>query len=928
MTSPAERYAAARRREAQPALTEFSSGYRFHLDPFQVRACEALEDGLGVLVCAPTGAGKTVVGEFAVHLALREGRKCFYTTPIKALSNQKYADFVARHGEANVGLLTGDNTVNGEAPVVVMTTEVLRNMLYAGSETLAGLGYVVMDEVHYLADRFRGAVWEEVIIHLPASVRLVSLSATVSNAEEFADWLVTVRGDTEVIVDEHRPVPLWQHMMVGKRLFDLFRDAEGTPRRGETVHYAGGGPGTASTSRDGSTREVDPELVRFVREQQRFVEPVRRGGRPRAWRPPSRVDVVERLDREGLLPAITFIFSRAGCDAAVRQCMYAGLRLNDPEEAGEVRRIAEERTAELPAGDLDVLGYWEWLDGLQRGVAAHHAGLIPTFKETVEELFVQGLVKAVFATETLALGINMPARSVVLERLVKFNGETHADVTPGEYTQLTGRAGRRGIDVEGHAVVVWAPGVDPAQVAGLASTRTYPLRSSFRPSYNMAVNLVGQMSRVEARALLEASFAQFQADRSVVGLARQIQRNTEALEGYANAMTCHLGDFAEYAELRSQLSTREATLAREGAARRRAAAAESLQRLQVGDVIRVPSGRRSGMAVVLDPDVHTLGEPRPLVLTEDRWAGRLSLVDFSAPVEALARVRVPKHFDHRSPQARRDLASTLRNARAEMDGAAGPRRGRSAAAEDPEVQRLRRELRRHPCHGCADREEHARWADRHARLLRDTEALRRRVEGKTHTIARTFDRVCALLEQRGYLSGETVTPAGRQLARIWSESDLLVAECLRHGVWDELSAPELAAAVSALLYETRRDDAGPVRVPEGPVREALAATVRLWSRLEEDEHAHRLELTREPDFGFAWPAYRWTRGEPLDRVLSAADSAGQELSAGDFVRWCKQLLDLLEQIASVADPVSRLAGTARAAIGGIRRGVVASSGTV
>jgi len=926
MTSPAQRYAAARRRGAHPALVEFATGYRFELDPFQTRACEALEDGFGVLVCAPTGAGKTVVGEFAVHLALREGRKCFYTTPIKALSNQKYADLVARHGEASVGLLTGDNTVNGDAPVVVMTTEVLRNMLYAGSDTLGGLGYVVMDEVHYLADRFRGAVWEEVIIHLPASVRLASLSATVSNAEEFADWLVSVRGDTEVIVDEHRPVPLWQHMMVGRRMFDLFRDAGGAPRRGGMVRHTGGGPGQGSIGRDGSTREVDPELVQHVRTQQRSSDPVRRGGRPRPWRPPSRVDIVERLDREGLLPGITFIFSRAGCDAAVLQCVRAGLRLNELAETEEVHRIAEQRTAELPAEDLDVLGYWEWLDGLERGVAAHHAGLIPTFKETVEELFVRGLVKAVFATETLALGINMPARSVVLERLVKFNGETHADVTPGEYTQLTGRAGRRGIDVEGHAVVVWTPGTDPAQVAGLASTRTYPLRSSFRPSYNMAANLVGQMSRAEARQLLEASFAQFQADRSVVGLAKQIQRNEEALAGHAKAMSCHLGDFAEYAALRARLKERESTLAREGAAQRRAAAAESLQRLRVGDVIRVPSGRRSGVAVVLDPDVHAPGEPRPLVLTEDRWAGRLSLVDFPAPVEPLARVRVPKHFDHRSPQARRDLASTLRNAKAAANG--GPRRSRSPAADDPEVRELRREIRQHPCHGCADREEHARWADRYARLLRDTEALRQRVEGKTHSIARTFDRVCALLERRGYLSGETVTAAGRQLARIWSESDLLVAECLRHGVWQELTAPELAAAVSALVYESRRDDSGAVRVPEGPVREALAATVRLWSRLEEDEHEHRLELTREPDLGFAWPAYRWARGESLDRVLSATGSTAQELSAGDFVRWCKQLLDLLEQIASVAEPGSRLGATARQASGAVRRGVVAYSGTV
>jgi ATP-dependent RNA helicase HelY len=222
MSSPAERYAAARRRNAHPTLADFTAELGFSLDPFQVEACEALEQGSGVLVCAPTGAGKTVVGEFAVHKALQEGRKAFYTTPIKALSNQKYNDLVDRYGSAKVGLLTGDNAVNGDAPVVVMTTEVLRNMLYVDSPALTDLAYVVMDEVHYLADRFRGAVWEEVIIHLPEHVRLVSLSATVSNAEEFADWLVTVRGDTRIVVSEVRPVPLWQHMLVGGRVFDLF----------------------------------------------------------------------------------------------------------------------------------------------------------------------------------------------------------------------------------------------------------------------------------------------------------------------------------------------------------------------------------------------------------------------------------------------------------------------------------------------------------------------------------------------------------------------------------------------------------------------------------------------------------------------------------------------------------------------------------
>src|SRR4051794_18222182 len=610
--SPAERYSRFRERQADPYLASFRELYDFALDDFQVTACGALSSGNGVLVAAPTGSGKTVVGEFAVHLALAKGRKCFYTTPIKALSNQKYGDLVRRYGADRVGLLTGDNSVNGDAPVVVMTTEVLRNMLYAGSATLRDLGYVVLDEVHYLADRSRGAVWEEVIIHLPDSVALVSLSATVSNAEEFADWLVTVRGETVVVVSEHRPVPLWPHMLAGKRMFDLFHDAEAA-----------------------QMHEVHPELLRYHREMLRRVElaggDLRRGRRGR-WTGPYRQEIVERLDREGLLPAILFIFSRAGCDAAVQQCLGAGLRLTGPDERAEIRAIVEERTKHIPSEDLQVLGYWDWLDGLERGLAAHHAGMLPAFKEVVEELFVRGLVKAVFATETLALGINMPARCVVLERLVKYNGEQHVDLTPGEYTQLTGRAGRRGIDVEGHAVVLWGPEIDPRHVAGLASTRTYPLNSSFRPSYNMAVNLVGTVGADKSRDLLESSFAQFQADRSVVGLARQVQRNVETMQTYGDDGACHHGDFDEYFAIRVAIADRERALARVGASQRRAAAVSSLERLRVGDVIRVPQGRRAGLAVVLEAPDGGFGEPRPLVLTQDRWAGRVSPADFSGPV--------------------------------------------------------------------------------------------------------------------------------------------------------------------------------------------------------------------------------------------------------------------------------------------------------
>ncbi|HEU4362307.1 MAG TPA: DEAD/DEAH box helicase, partial [Mycobacterium sp.] len=375
-------------------LGRFAAELPFTLDDFQRRACAALEDGRGALVCAPTGAGKTVVGEFAVHLALAAGGKCFYTTPLKALSNQKHTDLVARYGRDRIGLLTGDLSVNANAPVVVMTTEVLRNMLYADSPALQGLSYVVMDEVHFLADRMRGAVWEEVILHLPEEVRLVSLSATVSNAEEFGGWIQTVRGDTAVVVDEHRPVPLWQHMLVGKRLFDLF-DYEAA--------------GIQATKRQ---PVVDPALLRHIahrREADRLTDwrgPRRQAGRggpgrPTGFRPPMRPDVIAILDAAGLLPAITFVFSRAGCDGAVKQCLRSPLRLTNEAERARIAEVIDHRCGDLADADLAVLGYYEWREGLLRGLAAHHAGLLPVFRHTVEELFAAGLIKAVFATETL-----------------------------------------------------------------------------------------------------------------------------------------------------------------------------------------------------------------------------------------------------------------------------------------------------------------------------------------------------------------------------------------------------------------------------------------------------------------------------------------------------------------------------------------------
>lgn len=825
---PAERYARARESAAldrtHPITAAFAAAQRFTLDEFQLEGCRSLEEGRSVLVAAPTGAGKTIVGEFAVHLAMREpGDKAFYTTPIKALSNQKFRELQDVYGADEVGLLTGDTNINGSARIVVMTTEVLRNMLYADSSALRGLRYVVMDEVHYLADRFRGAVWEEIIIHLPPSVRLVSLSATVSNAEEFGDWLDTVRGDTEVIVSETRPVPLEQHVLVRGDLLPLFDDRAGiaTAQVNQELMRIRSfkGPAFENNRRvqaSNSARHAGYEASRR-RPNRGGKRPVRSANVHRIERL-DRPDVVELLARSNLLPAIFFIFSRAGCDAAVQQVRRAGVRLTSQDERAEIRAIVEERTRTLHDEDLAVLGYWEWLENLERGVASHHAGLLPAFKEVVEELFQRKLVKVVFATETLALGINMPARTVVLEKLEKFNGEARVAITSGEYTQLTGRAGRRGIDVEGHAVVQWTEGLDPQAVAALASRRTYPLNSSFRPTYNMAVNLIDQFGRPRAREILESSFAQFQADRAVVGIARQVREQEESLAGYEKAMTCDRGDFTEYSAIRRDLS-----------------------------------------------DIEKLNRN-----------------------------------DANSTRAARDK-------------------------RQKEIASLRRRMQRHPCHSCPDREHHARWAERYWKLRRTIDKLRQQIETRTGTVARIFDRVVEVLTELDYVriqdDATVLTPAGRTMRRIYGERDLLVAESLRRGLWKDLDPAALAALACCLVYEPRRDDGGPGErgLPRGPFRTAFSETLDLWQRLDDLEREHRLPGSEPIAAGLAQAMHSWARGAMLDRVLDEAD-----LAAGDFVRWSKQTIDLLDQLSIVAE--APLAATARKALDAVRRGIVAYSG--
>jgi len=463
-------------------------------DRFQVDSVAAIDRDESVVVTAPTGAGKTLIAEAAIARALDSGRRGFYTTPIKALSNQKFGDLIQAYGAERVGLLTGDNSINGDAPIVVMTTEVLRNMIYAGSGALNHLGVVILDEVHYLQDPYRGSVWEEVIIHLPREVQLISLSATIANPGEFTGWVESRRGPTALVVEERRPVPLESTYLVSDRYHNYAMQRY-------PIFAPDGG-------------RANKRVVNMLKKG--------RGKRPR-FSTPRRVEVAEHLQAEGLLPAIYFIFSRAGCDAAAKTVSGSGLSLTGDEEREKIREIATGRTAHLPDEDLDVLGFTSWLAMLETGVAAHHAGMIPAFKETVEELFAAGLIMLVFATETLALGINMPAKAVVLEELSKFNGESHEILRAGDYTQLTGRAGRRGIDERGTAVVLYSRYVPFSTVVDVAGAGSHPLVSSFNPSYNMVVNLVGNYDRRIAEELLQASFAQYRAEEGRRALERRIE---------------------------------------------------------------------------------------------------------------------------------------------------------------------------------------------------------------------------------------------------------------------------------------------------------------------------------------------------------------------------------------------------------------------
>jgi ATP-dependent RNA helicase HelY len=695
----------------------FTEAQGFGLDRFQDEALDAVDADVNVLVSAPTGSGKTLIANYAIGRILEQNQRAFYTTPLKALSNQKYAELCDLYGEDRVGLLTGDTSINRLAEVVVMTTEVLRNMLLTESDQLTRLGLVVLDEVHYLQDPFRGGVWEEVLILTPSIVRFVALSATIGNATFVGKWFSEVRGETTVVTETTRPITLHQHLAVVRR---------GQPT-GEILELLDG----ERLSEDARRIDNAMKATRRFRPGPKWQGP-KSSAPPAPFRAPRRSELLQALEREDLLPVIVFIFSRSACDDAVRQCRRDGLLFTTPEQRREIERIAEARLLDFSDDDLSALEYADFIDSLRRGLAMHHAGMVPAFREIVETCFVQNLLAVVFATETLALGVNMPARSVALEKFSKYSDAGRRFLTSGEYAQMTGRAGRRGLDDEGHAIVCFAPEVSLMDVGRVAISHPSELHSSFRPTYNFTANLINHFEIDTALEVVQRSYAQFEAD-------------------------------------------------------------------------------------------------------------------------------------HRPAGSRRSLGDQMR-------------------------------ARHH------------------------------------------------VLEELGYADGWRLNQQGQLLRSIYHECDLLIAECVTAGVYDDLEPAQLAGLLSSFVYEAKRGSRTP-KHPQTPIKRKKSLHDRLGPerRLHLSERSHEISLisatvrevedryrvphAKEPDAKFAPVIAAWARGVTLGTVLDLADVEVGPTSPGDFVRNAKQVADLCEQLSRLTH-LGEIAQTAYEARDAVLRSVVAGASTV
>jgi superfamily II RNA helicase len=800
-------------------VARFASQYPFPLDDFQLEAAQAIEAGQSVIVSAPTGAGKTLVAEFAIECALEDGYRIAYTTPLKALSNQKYADFVRRFGEGRVGILTGDIKVNPRGRLLVMTTEILRNMLYGGG--LDQLRYVVLDECHYMGDEGRGTVWEEIIVNAPPEVRLVALSATVANIKEIADWISLVHRPIVPIFHPQRPVPLrWAVGDIAGDVHDL--DAVRTGRA-RVVGDESRGPD--ARGRWYTRRVVDPVVL------------------------------IEALEQRRWLPTIYFIFSRVGCQRALDDVLAEGRTLLRSDEAGAVDAAIREALAESPSVGESALSQTVF-QGLRLGVGLHHAGILPGLKRLIEVLFERGLCKVVFATETMSLGIHMPARSVVLQGLTKRTDRGFRTLSHNELTQMAGRAGRRGIDTEGQCVIAFDVRDSVDDILRVVDGPPEPIESQFKLGYGSAALLLATGAPPDAlRRRIEASFGQYQNLKRIRELEGEVS-HLEASLADARAHAAPCGDFpriGRYRRLRQEVEARRQALGR-GARR----GERSVLEAEPGRLVLVR--RRGGPSLAAIVGVHGIRGHRMLIdaLLPHGAVVRLKSGLIKRVFWATPPLHVPR--DRGAEARRRGDGRGLRHLAEQLEHLSVPDLMERERTQSPEVA-----LGSVECHRCP-------WgATSHCdRAWREVERLEERLAQRRQTLDalrnaywQEFLSVVEILEQFGAVRDSRLEAKGRLVAGVRHDNELLVAEMVSRGILADTTIADVAAIVSSLIEEARSGDPAIARsfLRKRPrLRRALDQLGAAADAVAAAQRARRLTLPIAVLAGFMPAVHRWAGG--------------------------------------------------------------------
>lgn len=852
-----------------PSLTTLNLNrlFPFELDDFQKQAIAALDAGESVVVCAPTGSGKTLIGEYAIYRALAHGKRVFYTTPLKALSNQKLRDFRNRFGAEQVGLLTGDVSIHRDAPILVMTTEIFRNMLYGTpigqvGTSLVDVEAVVLDECHYMNDRQRGTVWEESIIYCPPGIQLVALSATIANSDQLTDWIGDVHGATQLIYSDFRPVPLEFHFCNPKGLFPLLNT---------------------------NGKSINPRL-----------KP--KGGRQRGRQePPSLGYVVSQLQQRDMLPAIYFIFSRRGCDKAVSD--LANASLVNAQEAMALKQQIDEFLRRNPEA-----GRSGHIEALYRGIASHHAGVLPAWKGLIEELFQQGLIKIVFATETLAAGINMPARTTVISSLSKRTDRGHRLLTASEFLQMAGRAGRRGMDELGHVVTVQTPFEGASEAAYLATSKADPLVSQFTPSYGMVLNLLQTHTLDEAQNLIERSFGHYLStlylrpqQQAINDLEAEIVHQQSQLAAIDPELV------ASYEKLNERLKEERRLLkilqqqAHEVESQHLATALS----FAVAGTILTLKGKHVPVSTPLEATLvmkaHGAGQfPYLICLGRDnRWyvATVADVVGLHAEFPRLAQVdqlMPPPELAAKPGSVRKGDEITA--AIALMIPAIAPEADRAPEVRDQEgrVIAVEAQLKAHPLHAVGNPTYLLKRQKRIERMQEELQNRRQKLSQHSQRYWQEFLSLMEILQAFGCLEDAKPTPLGQVAAAIRGDNELWLGLALASGELDTLDPHHLAAACAALVTEVSRPDNWTRYNASEEVESALGELRGIRRELFKLQRRHQVALPVWLETEWMGLVEQWALGTEWTELC-----ANTSLDEGDVVRLLRRTVDFLSQVPHV-----------------------------